>query len=257
MAQSGGGSRSGSKSKSSTRGSSTSRSSSSSRSAASRKAAAKKGGQARGRQQKSQKAASSTAKTAARGARRAGVEAKTVAEFREALRKNLIKPMEMVMISRDRIEEVLGEAVDQGRVTARDAQRITAGLVKRGQRQTSDVLKDLEQLLDRGRGEIGGRTAGARKAATGAAGKARKEAAGARGRAVRTASPALAQVDRVRRGAGVGPNFPITGYGELNATQIQARLKNLTPAELRKVRDHEKRNANRKTILSAIESKLG
>jgi polyhydroxyalkanoate synthesis regulator phasin len=215
------------------------------RSAASRKAAAKKGGQARARQQKSQKAAGKTAKTAAGGARRAGVEAKTVAEFREALRKNLIKPMEIVMISRERIEEVLGEAVDQGRVTARDAQRITSGLVKRGQRQTTDVLKDLEQLLERGRDEIEDRTAGARKAAS-----------GARGRAVRTASPALAQVDRVRRGAGVGPNFPITGYDDLNVTQIQSRLKDLTPAQLRKVRDHEKRNAGRKTILNAIESKL-
>jgi polyhydroxyalkanoate synthesis regulator phasin len=244
MAQRGGGSRrSGSRS--------------SGRSTATRKAAAKKGGQARARQQKSRKAASSTAKTASRGARRAGVEAKTVAEFREALRKNLIKPMEMVLISRDRIEEVLGEAVDQGRVTARDAQRITSGLVKRGQRQTSDVLKDLEQLLGRGRDEIGGRTAGARKAAGGAAGRARKEAAGARGRAVRTGSPALAQVDKVRRAAGVGPNFPITGYEDLNAPQIQSRLKDLTPAQLRKVRDHEKRNANRKTILNAIESKLG
>jgi polyhydroxyalkanoate synthesis regulator phasin len=244
MAQRGGGrSRSGSRS--------------SGRSAASRKAAAKKGGQARARQQKSRKAASSTAKTASRGARRAGVEAKTVAEFRDALRKNLIKPMEMVLISRDRIEEVLGEAVDQGRVTARDAQRISSGLVKRGQRQTTDVLKDLEQLLGRGRDEIGGRTKGARKAAGGAAGRARKQAKGARGRAVRTGSPALAQVDRVRRAAGVGPNFPITAYEDLNATQIQGRLKDLTPAQLRKVRDHEKRNAKRKTILNAIESKLG
>jgi hypothetical protein len=254
MAQGGGSKRSGSstapRSRSSARGSS-------SRTSSSRSAAAKKGGQARARQQESRKAASSTAKTAARGARGAGVEAKTVAEFREALRKNLIKPMDMVLISRDRIEEVLGEAVDQGRVTARDAQRITSGLVRRGQRQTSDVLKDLEGLLERGRSGVRGGTAGARKAATGAAGRARKEAAGARGRALRTASPALAQVDRVRRGAGVGPNFPITGYDELNALQIQSRLRNLTPAALRKVRDHEKRNANRKTILKAIESKLG
>jgi hypothetical protein len=272
MAQSGGGSKSGSKSaarsRSATRSSSSSRSSASTRSAASRKAAAKKGGQARGRQQTAQKAASSTAKTASRGARRAGVEAKTVAEFREALRKNLIKPMEMVLISRERIEEVLGEAVDQGRVTARDAQRITSGLVKRGQRQTSDVLKDLEQLLERGRGEVGGRTAGARKAAGGAAGRARKaaggaagrarkEAKGTRSRAVRTASPALAQVDRARRGAGVGPNFPVLGYEQLNATEIQSRLKDLTPAQLRKVRDYERRNSNRKTILKAIETKLG
>jgi polyhydroxyalkanoate synthesis regulator phasin len=212
--------------------------SSSGRSAASRKAAASKGGKARARQQKATKAASGAAKTAASGARSAGVEAKTVAELREALRKNLIRPLEMVLISRERIEEVLGEAVDQGRVTTRDAQRITSGLVKRGQKQTTDVLKDLENLLGRGRSEIEGR------------------ASGARGRAVRRASPALAQVDRVRRGAGVGPNFPITGYDDLTAAQIQSRLGTLTPAELRKVRDQERRNANRKTVLQAIESKL-
>jgi polyhydroxyalkanoate synthesis regulator phasin len=209
------------------------------RSASSRKAAASKGGKATARKRTASKAASGTAKTAARGARSAGVEAKTVAELRDALRKNLITPMEMVLISRDRIEEVLGEAVDQGRVTARDAQRITSGLVKRGQRQTTDVLKDLEKLLDKGRGEVQSRTSGAR------------------GRAVRRASPALAQVDRVRRGAGVGPNFPITGYDDLTASQIQGRLGTLTPAELRKVRDHERRTGKRKTVLASIESKLG
>src|SRR5215211_1095839 len=225
MAQSG----SRSKSTSSRSKSTSSRSkSTSSRSATSRKAAASKGGKTTARKQKARKAASGTAKTAARGARGAGVEAKTVAELREALRKNLIGPLEMVMISRERIEEVLGEAVDQGRVTVRDAQRISSGLVKRGQRQTSDVLKDLENL--RGRSEIGGR------------------ASGARGSAVRRASPALAQVDRVRRGAGVGPNFPITSYDDLTATQIQSRLGSLTPAELRKVRDHERRNDGRKTV---------
>jgi polyhydroxyalkanoate synthesis regulator phasin len=206
-----------------------SKSSAATRSASSRKAAASKGGKARGRQQKARKAASTTAKSAAGGARRAGVEAKTVAELREALRKNLIRPMEMVMLSRERIEEVLGEAVDQGRVTARDAQRITSGLVKRGQRQTTDVLKDLENLLDTSK---------------------------ARGRAVRRASPVLAQADRLRRTAGVGPSFPITGYDDLTAPQVQGRLATLTPAELRKVRDYERRNAKRKTVLQSIESKL-
>jgi hypothetical protein len=203
-----------------------------------RKAAASKGGKATARKRTATKASKSTAKTAAKGARSAGVEAKTVAELREALRKNLIRPMEMVLISRDRIEEVLGEAVDQGRVTARDAQRITSGLVKRGQRQTSDVLKDLEGLLEKGRTEVESRTSGAR------------------GKAVRRASPALAQADRVRRAAGVGSNFPITGYDDLTAAQIKGRLSTLTPAELRKVRDHERRTDKRKTVLDAIESKL-
>jgi polyhydroxyalkanoate synthesis regulator phasin len=205
------------------------KSSAASKSASTRKAAASKGGKARARQQKARKAASTTARSAASGARRTGVEAKTVAELREALRKNLIRPMEMVMLSRERIEEVLGEAVDQGRVTARDAQRISSGLVKRGQRQTTDVLKDLENLLDTSK---------------------------ARGRAVRRASPVLAQADRLRRTAGVGPSFPITGYDDLTATQVQGRLATLTPAELRKVRDYERRNAKRKTVLGSIESKL-
>jgi polyhydroxyalkanoate synthesis regulator phasin len=228
-----------SKAKSASSKSASSRSAASTRSAASRKAAASKGGKTTARKRTARKTASTTAKTAARGARGAGVEAKTVAELREALRKNLIGPLEMVLISRERIEEVLGEAVDQGRVTVRDAQRITSGLVRRGQRQTSDVLKDLENLLDRSRSGV------------------EERASGARGRAVRRASPALAQVDRVRRTAGVGPNFPITGYDDLTADQIVKRLGTLTPAELRKVRDNERRNANRKTVLAAIESKLG
>jgi polyhydroxyalkanoate synthesis regulator phasin len=227
-----------SKAKSASSKSASSRSAASTRSAASRKAAASKGGKTTARKRTARKTASTTAKTAARGARGAGVEAKTVAELREALRKNLIGPLEMVLISRERIEEVLGEAVDQGRVTVRDAQRITSGLVKRGQRQTSDVLKDLENLLDRGRSGV------------------EERASGARGRAVRRASPALAQVDRLRRTAGVGQNFPITGYDDLTATQIQSRLGSLTPAELRKVRDHERRTGKRKTVLSSIESKL-
>jgi hypothetical protein len=237
--------------------SSKSKSSGASRSTASRKAAGSKGGKTTARKRTATKAASGTAKTASRGARRAGVEAKTVAELREALRKNLIAPFDMVLLSRDRIEEVLGEAVDQGRVTVRDAQRITSGLVTRGQKQTRDVLKDLESLLDRGRGEVEERASGARKRASGARGSAAKRAAGARTRAVRTASPALAQVDRVRRTAGVGPSFPVTGYDELTADQIVSRLGTLTPAQLRKVRDHERRNDNRKTVLKAIESKLG
>jgi polyhydroxyalkanoate synthesis regulator phasin len=225
-------------------------------SSAKRTAAAKKGGQARGRQQQARKGARTAAGAATRPARRAGVEAKTVAEFREALRKNLIRPMDMVLLTRQRIEEILGEAVERGAITTKDAQGLGSSLLKRGRSETNAVLRDLERLLERGRGEVGGATKGVRKRAGAAAKGARKQASGTRGRAVRAASPALATADRARRAAGVGPNFPITGYNELNATQIQTRLRDLTPAQLRKVRDHERRNASRKTVLSAIEAKL-
>jgi hypothetical protein len=74
---------------------------------------------------------------------------------------------------------------------------------------------------------------------------------------VRSGDPALQQVDRVRRAAGVGPTFPILGYDELTAGQVNSRLGDLSPAELRKVRDYEKRNANRKSVLNAVGAKLG
>jgi hypothetical protein len=164
--------------------------------------------------------------------------------------------MEMVMLTRERIEEVLGEAVERGRMTSADAQGVASGLLDRGRKQTNEVLKDLEGLLGKGRKEIGGRTSGARKAAGGAVGAARGQASGARSRAVRAASGPLAQADRARRAAGVGPNFPILAYDDLTADQVVTRMSDLTPAELRKVRDYERRNANRKTVLNSIESKL-
>ena len=64
-------------------------------------------------------------------------------------------------------------------------------------------------------------------------------------------------VDRARRATGLGPSFPITGYENLTAAQVQSKVEKLSPAELRKVRDYERRNANRKTVLAAIETKLG
>jgi hypothetical protein len=200
-----------------------------------RSSAAKKGGAARGRQQKAQGTAKTASRAATKPAKAAGVEAKTVAEFREALRKNLIKPSGMVLLTRDRIEEALHKS---GKLSARDARGIAGDLVKRGRKETDDVLKDLENLLDKGRRDVS------------------KRAGKARGRAVHAASPAIARADKARRAAGVGSKFPISLYDELNVGEIKSRLGDLKPAELRKVRDYERRNANRKGVLNSIESKL-
>jgi hypothetical protein len=62
--------------------------------------------------------------------------------------------------------------------------------------------------------------------------------------------------DRARRTVGVGPSFPILGYDDLTAAQVNARLKGLSPTELRRVRDYERRHANRKSVLEAIERAL-
>jgi polyhydroxyalkanoate synthesis regulator phasin len=183
-----------------------------------------------------------------------------VAELREALAQRLITPLNMIMVTRDRIEEALEDAVTRGRMTADDAQDLLQGILQRGRQQTNDVLSDLETLLGRASSEVGSARTGARKRGTDAAGRARRQVGEAttkaRSRAREAADPVLAQADRARRTAGIGPSFPITGYDDLTAAQVQGRLDGLTPAELRKTRDYEKRHANRKSVLNAIESKL-
>ena len=174
--------------------------------------------------------------------RSADFSGKSVADFRQALTERLVEPLNLVMLTRDRIEETVEEAVSRGSMTQDAARDLIAGLVERGRRQTTDVLSDLEQLLGRGRSDV--------------AGRARKQVGDATARARGAGDQVLAQADRARRVAGVGPSFPVLGYDDLTAGQVQSRLDTLTPAELRKVRDYERRNANRKSVLNAIESKL-
>jgi polyhydroxyalkanoate synthesis regulator phasin len=222
-------------------------------SSSARKRAAKKGGQARGRQQKAQKQARKVATTATGGE----FTGKSVAEFRQALTTNLIRPLEMVMLTRSRIEDALDEVVKRGRMTRDDATQLGQALFTLGRQQTDDVMKDLEQLLGRGRSRFEERTGNVRERSVEAARGARRSVGRAAGAARTAADPLLVQADRARRVAGVGPAFPVSGYDDLTAAQIQTRLETLTPAELRKVRDYERRRGNRKSVLDAIESKLG
>ncbi|MEJ7715719.1 MAG: hypothetical protein WKF40_08500 [Thermoleophilaceae bacterium] len=218
-----------------------------------RSAAAKKGARTRAAQGKSSGASSQARKA---GAQTAEMSAKSAAEVREALSKSLVDPMGLLMLTREYIEEAVNDAVSRGRVTADDAQDLITGLVERGRKQTNDVMADLEHLLGRGRGQIEDRTETARKSGSTAARRARKQVEDATSRAREQADPVLAQADRARRAAGLGPSFPITGYDELTVAQVQARLADLSPAELRKVRDYERRHANRKTVLDGIGEKL-
>jgi len=128
-----------------------------------------------------------------------------------------------VMLTGDRIQEVVDDAVKRGRMTRSDAEDLVQRLITLGRKQTEDLIGDVEQLLGRGATTGGDRV--------------------------------LRHVDKARRAVGIG-TFPILGYDDLSAGQITERLSDLTPAQLRKVRDHEKRNANRKSVLQAIERKL-
>jgi polyhydroxyalkanoate synthesis regulator phasin len=60
--------------------------------------------------------------------------------------------------------------------------------------------------------------------------------------------------DLARRVAG---RMPIAGYDDLTAAEIVRELENLRDADLRRVAEYERANANRKTVLAAVERKLG
>ena len=100
-------------------------------------------------------------------------------------------------------------------------------------------------MLEQARSEVESRVKPARRRAEQATKRARK-----------AADPVLAEADKLRRRAGVGGGAPITGYEALNATQVKARLKDLSPADLRKVRTQEKRGKARKGVLDEIEKRL-
>jgi hypothetical protein len=137
--------------------------------------------------------------------------------LRDALRKG-------VVLTAEGVKGTLDEAVKHKRITRKDATELSQSLLSAGRSQADGFRSDLERLLGR-----------------------------ARSKAVQ---PGDREVDRARRRAGVGPTFPIARYDELTAPQIQSRLKDLTPAQLRKVRDYEKRHDARKSVLGAIEKKL-
>jgi polyhydroxyalkanoate synthesis regulator phasin len=171
----------------------------------------------------------SSAKAASTSTRRASGGG--VLSVADQLAQGVVKPRDLVMLTRSHIQEALDDAASRGRVTRKDANDLVSELVRRGRGGSTDVVKEIESLLVR---------AGA------ATKRARTDSVD---RIVRGA-------DRARRAAGVGPSFPILGYDDLNASQVQTRIKELKKPELRKVLTYERKHANRKTVVSALEKSL-
>jgi hypothetical protein len=120
----------------------------------------------------------------------------------QAKRSRVPNPINALVLTRERIQEVLDDAVERGRMTRDDARELLAELVRRGTAPADRVIRE------------------------------------------------------VGRAAGLGSSFPIADYDDLTAAQVTDRIDGLAPAQLRAVRDHERRNANRKSVLAAIDRKL-
>ena len=177
------------------------------------------------------KSSGRASRSKASSARKASTTRKASPEATREQLQRFLDPREVVVVTRERLQEALDEAVARGRMTRDDAGALLADLLQRGRKQTDELREDIEGLLG------------------GAKGATRKGVSG-------SAERVLREVDRARRVAGVGPSFPILGYDDLTAAQVNERLADLDAAELRKVRDYEKRNANRKSVLAAVEQKL-
>ena len=115
----------------------------------------------------------------------------------------LKNPLDVMVITRERLQDTLDDAVRRGRMTRDDAAELLAEIVRRALSAPTDRVKR-----------------------------------------------------EVRRVTGALDGFPIEDYDELTAAQIISKVGGLETDELRRVRDYERRNANRKTVLAALDAKL-
>jgi polyhydroxyalkanoate synthesis regulator phasin len=117
--------------------------------------------------------------------------------------RSVLNPLDVMVITRERLQDTLDDAVRRGRMTRDDAADLLAEIIRRAISAPTDrVMRE------------------------------------------------------VRRVTGAADVFPIDEYDELTAAQIVARIGELPLDELRRVRDYERRNANRKTVLAALDAKL-
>src|SRR6202034_596131 len=96
---------------------------------------------------KAKPTATQTKSTAAKSSRAAGTAKRSNA-------RNVSTPLDIVILTRDRIQETLDEAAKRGRVTRSDANELVAELVRRGRTQSEDLVAEVERQLDRGRSQV-------------------------------------------------------------------------------------------------------
>ena len=117
--------------------------------------------------------------------------------------RSVLNPLDVMVITRERLQDTLDDAVRRGRMTRDDATDLLAEILRRAISAPTDRMKR-----------------------------------------------------EVRRVTGAVDGFPIEDYDELTAAQIVSQLGGLETEDLRRVRDYERRNANRKTVLAAVDTKL-
>ena len=89
--------------------------------------------------------------------------------FRDALERSRSALESNVDRPRERVQEVVDDAVKRGRMTRADANELVSNLVSRSRKATDDLIRDLEKLLEQARKEVEADDEGAQGAAAAAA----------------------------------------------------------------------------------------
>jgi polyhydroxyalkanoate synthesis regulator phasin len=124
-------------------------------------------------------------------------------ESEDSSSRSVLNPLDVMVITRERLQDTLDDAVRRGRMTRDDASDLLAEILRRAISAPTDRV-----------------------------------------------------IREVRRVTGAADEFPIVDYDDLTAAQIVSQLGGLEALDLRRVRDYERRNANRKTVLAALDQKL-
>jgi polyhydroxyalkanoate synthesis regulator phasin len=142
-------------------------------------------------------------------------------------------PTAKVVAARDRLVRGVLSPFNAVLITRRNLEEVLDDAVRRGRMTRSDAQDMIQTLVTRG---------------------------------ARVTDEILAEVQRMlgnaealeAQGAGTAASgqLPISDYDALSAAQVQERLDGLSHVQLRRLRDYEQRNANRKTVLERIDRKL-
>ena len=161
-----------------------------------------------------------------------------------------------VVVTGERVQETVEDAVRRGRMTRRDAQELASAILAASRRQTDEIRQQLEALLERGPRLV--RRDGEDDEPVSIPIE-HEDAAGTTvsgGVSTADAAPAGTPSDASTPEASPAAPLPIADYDDLTAVLVRKSLAGLSAAELRAVRDHEAAHANRKTVLQAVDRLL-
>jgi hypothetical protein len=162
-------------------------------------------------------------------------------EFSELVAKNLREQAESGRATSERFSDQAKRQQEAGRTFAEESASAYMDFLNTAFSQYQEGRQRAAASAQEGARTLSETATGVLGTATGAAGAM----AGTPADATRSAAETAAEQP------------PIEDYDELTVEEVTSRLEGLSEAELRRVRNYEQRNNNRKTLIAEIDGRLG